>query len=81
MISSTDHRRVEDRLLTFRYVANDSIPQMMDLQTQSSWNAVTGEAIDGPLTGRRLRRATGSQAFWFAWRSFFPRSKLWDVED
>jgi hypothetical protein len=75
------YRRVEDRLLTFRHVADDSILEMTDQQTQSSWNAVTGEAIGGPLAGRKLRRAIGSQAFWFAWRSFFPRTRLWGDED
>ncbi len=42
-----------------------------DTQTGSTWNAL-GEAIAGPLQGRRLEKVTHLDSFWFAWVAFQP---------
>jgi hypothetical protein len=50
---------------------------MEDTETRSVWRALTGEAIAGPLTGSVLTPLPGHQVFWFAWRRFYPESRLW----
>jgi hypothetical protein len=42
-----------------------------DLQTESTWN-VFGQAIDGPMTGKRLAPIVHGDHFWFAWAAFKP---------
>lgn len=61
-------RAIEDRELTF-VVENDSI---LDEQTRSTWDPRTGEAIDGPLRGRQLRRMPTSVASKPKWQIFYP---------
>lgn len=48
-----------------------------DDQTGSTWN-VLGEAIAGPLEGRRLQPHTHLDTFWFAWVAFQPDTELLD---
>ncbi len=48
-----------------------------DDQTGSTWN-VLGQAIAGPLAGRRLRAHTHLDTFWFAWVAFQPDTELLD---
>ncbi len=46
-----------------------------DEQTGSTWN-VLGEAVAGPLEGRRLQPHTHLDTFWFAWVAFQPHTEL-----
>jgi len=47
----------------------------VDDVTGSRWNLL-GEAIEGPLAGQRLERATHLDTFWFAWSSYRPETTL-----
>lgn len=47
---------------------------MFDHQTGSYWNQVTGEAIVGPLTGRRLRILPSQMTTWGAWKALHPQT-------
>lgn len=42
-----------------------------DRETGSTWSGLSGEAIDGPLAGRRLQQLPTFYAFWFSWTDFF----------
>ncbi len=48
---------------------------MVDSETSSSWNAL-GEAVSGPLTGRRLAPVVHTSTFWFAWVSFHEDTEV-----
>ena len=50
---------------------------MEDLETGSHWSALTGEAVLGPLTGTVLTRFRSHQAFWFAWKDFYPYTEVY----
>jgi uncharacterized protein (DUF3820 family) len=50
---------------------------MEDSSTRSRWRAVTGEAIAGPLKGARLTPLPGHLVFWFAWKGFYPNTRIW----
>lgn len=45
---------------------------LQDEQTGSRWQQLTGEAFEGPLTGKRLRRVAFQIASWEFWRSRHP---------
>ncbi len=45
---------------------------MFDHQTGSYWNQVSGEAIVGPLTGRRLNILPAQLTTWGAWKALYP---------
>jgi hypothetical protein len=42
-----------------------------DIETGSSWN-ILGEAISGPLEGKKLEPIAHLDTFWFAWLSYNP---------
>lgn len=70
-------RVLNDETLTFTADAGGSIT---DEQTGSTWNAF-GVAVDGPLTGERLRQIVASPHFWFAWAAFRPETALYGSVD
>lgn len=65
-------RRMGDRILTFRPVRGG----FRDRETRSGWT-LAGRAVDGPLTGKRLRAIPHGDHFWFAWAVFRPKTSLW----
>jgi len=60
-------------------VVEDGAPllRLRDRQTGSIWN-LTGEAVEGPLQGERLRQIETYSAFWFAWAAFNRDSEIHD---
>lgn len=66
-------RRVGWRSRTFRRAGPNYLRA-----ADSRWSIATGEAVDGPHRGSRLREATSASAmFWFAWVQFNPDSEVW----
>ena len=59
--------RVEGNDLTF--VPDGEL--FVDEQTRSKWN-ILGEAVAGPLMGKRMERVIHGDHFWFAWAAFNP---------
>ena len=49
--------------------------RFLDEQTGSEW-LLSGEAVDGPLTGSRLDRINHLDTFWFAWATYQPGTAL-----
>lgn len=50
----------------------------IDESTKSEWNFNTGKCINGKLKGKKLDEVSITAAFWFAWSSFFPNTKVID---
>lgn len=69
-------RTLGGRSLSFQLVPGDSF-LMRDLETNSTWQALTGRAIDGPLAGETLARLASNYSFWFAWSDFYPDTQLY----
>jgi hypothetical protein len=66
---------VKGRTLHFQYdrmVGANEVQK--DLETGSSWQQATGEAIDGPLTGTRLTLYPVVRTTWAEWRRRYPRT-------
>lgn len=55
--------------------------RMRDEQSGSTWNPRTGEALAGPLKGKRLERRLGIISYREAWLTFYPKSKRVPVEE
>ncbi|GAA2379086.1 hypothetical protein GCM10010404_39290 [Nonomuraea africana] len=62
---------VDGRRLHFTAVAGD----FADRESGSRWN-VLGQAIAGPMKGRRLARIDHVDTFWFAWVAFTPETEI-----
>ncbi|MEA2559569.1 MAG: hypothetical protein QOH06_1073 [Acidobacteriota bacterium] len=60
---------------TFRLVGMDHWNAMFeDSRTGSWWRQATGEAVAGPLTGKRLAEIPSQQMTWAAWSARHPGS-------
>ena len=65
-------RRVGDTELTFRPETDG----LIDDQTSSIWDAVTGLAIRGKLAGRRLTPVAGIVSHLRAWQTLHPNTEI-----
>ncbi len=76
-------RRMGGKLLTFEPVGEekkDSCRLMRDKETGSRWALLTGQAVEGPLKGKKLRMIPSTQSFWFGWKDFYPKSEIYRHE-
>ena len=48
---------------------------MMDEETKSLWSHVSGEALSGPLAGRRLESIPSVQTTWKEWVAAHPGTR------
>jgi len=73
-------RRVEGRPLTFDRIPEESGHRLMlrDRETGTLWVGLTGEAVEGELTGEQLEQLTFTQMFWFAWTDYYEQGPLWE---
>ena len=71
-------REVDGQVLTLERIdATDGLPFMLrDQETGSQWN-MRGEAVAGPLQGKRLTQVPAHNAFWFAWATFWQDSQIY----
>jgi hypothetical protein len=68
---------IDGQVLTFRLVGiNNQNFVMQDDQTGSWWQQVSGEAILGPLKGRRLTLLPFDQLTFALWREESPRGRV-----
>lgn len=68
--------RVDGQTLTFEGAPDG---WWTDRETGSTW-AIDGSAIDGPLSGTRLEtRSDAYTLFWFAWRHFEPKGRMFST--
>ncbi len=65
-------RRVGDRTLTFEADGD----RLVDAETRSSWDALTGKAVSGPLAGRSLTAVPATTGFWHAWNAHHPDTQV-----
>ena len=70
--------QIDDEPLSFYGVDSEGpLPvEFMDAETGSRWNML-GEAIAGPLAGRRLAQVPAYNAMWFAWTAYWPDTEVW----
>ena len=66
-------RRVGRRNLSFEWKDGT----LIDRETGSAWDLITGEAVHGPLTSSRLPVLPGMISYSHAWMVFHPESTYW----
>ncbi len=71
------NREVDGQTLTFQML--DGLT-LVDEQTNSSWNGLTGEALDGPLRGSTLTRIKSTSSFWFGWKDWYPSTRVFGID-
>jgi hypothetical protein len=70
-------RTVDGRVLTFRlFGINNQNFIMRDVETGTWWQQVTGEAIHGPLKGRRLVGVVHDEVSFGLWRAEAARGRV-----
>ena len=76
-------RKVNETILSFEPVIPNSKPRflMTDTQTQSTWDAYSGTAIDGPLKGKQLTQEIGTIAYTQNWSALYARSVELPIQD
>ena len=72
-------REVEGLILTFEVTDSQDRGSlvMVDQETGSRWVSLTGEAVEGPLTGEILQRFRSHRAFWFSWKDYYPHTQVY----
>ena len=50
-----------------------------DRETASVWDPVKGQAVEGPLQGKKLKPLVGIVAYRRAWQDFHPDSGYWEA--
>jgi hypothetical protein len=71
-------RRVEGKTLTL-HISGELLSDnmiMRDVETDSNWLQLTGEAIDGPLKGHQLEQIPVVWTDWKTWRERHPDTTL-----
>ena len=71
-------RNLNGKLLNFEVAESPDGHFIQDIETGSIWDGLSGEAVKGQLKGERLSPIVGTQAFWFGWRGFHPRTVIWN---
>lgn len=71
-------RTVDGRRLEFFQKTEDDGLQLIDLETNSTWN-FEGKATAGPLAGRQLKKVFVLEDFWFDWRLYHPDTRIYTL--
>ena len=74
-------RQVGEQLLSFETAESPEGHYVRDIETGTLWNGLSGEALEGKLKGQKLEPLVGTQAFWFGWRGFYPRTAIWNPSE
>jgi Protein of unknown function (DUF3179) len=70
-------RRIDGKELVFRRRGDD----VVDDQTGSVWDPLTGRSLRGPLEGRQLAPVNGVASLRDVWRDFHPQSSIWSPDE
>ena len=69
---TTFSRELDGEQLTFAFDRE----RLVDDQTRSAWTLL-GQAVSGPLEGRRLAPVVSINTFWFTWAAFHPETRVY----
>jgi Protein of unknown function (DUF3179) len=78
-VSVAFSRVVEDQTLTFSETNRPLIIQ--DNETGTTWDALTGAALEGSLAGSQLTRLKSTTAFWFGWKDIHPDTLVYGQDE
>ena len=70
------NRRVGGQSLEFYAGQAENSGRMVDTPTGTTWD-ITGLALSGPLSGRRLERIAVLFDYWFDWKTYHPNTDVY----
>jgi hypothetical protein len=70
-------RLADNRVLSFS--VKDALT-LEDAESGSTWDGMSGLAVDGPLGGTQLKPVKHTNSFWFGWKDWFPDTELYGIE-
>ena len=73
------NRQVGDEVLTFTGDGSSQI--LTDNETSSTWDALSGIALSGPMEGQRLTPIKSTTSFWFGWKDFHPETAVYGLAE
>jgi hypothetical protein len=71
------NRTVDGQTLTFN---TQSGLILIDDETGTTWDGLTGLATGGPLAGMELERIKSTASFWFGWKDWYPNTLVFGSE-
>jgi hypothetical protein len=72
-------RRVGDETLDLYLAPGSNPPVILDAKSGSLWD-FSGAAVSGPLAGERMRRINCLKDYWFDWKTYHPKSEIYDPD-
>jgi hypothetical protein len=69
-------RRLDGRELNLFVKPGPSPLRLLDAETGSEWS-FAGEAVSGPLAGKKLPRVFALKDYWFDWRTYNPGTQIY----
>jgi hypothetical protein len=72
------NRRIDDQVLTFNI--SDGLT-LIDEETNTLWEGMKGQALEGPLAGQELSRLKSTSSFWFGWKDWYPDTQIYGLEE
>ena len=71
---------VDGRRLNFQNFGPPGGFMMMDTETGTMWDPLTGTAKYGSLTGTTLEHVASHYEFWFSWKDYRPQTELYNAD-
>ena len=71
-------RQLDGQTLTF---SPDGGLTLVDAQTGTRWDGLTGQAVTGPLEGATLTRMKSTASFWFGWKDWYPHTRVFGIDE
>jgi uncharacterized protein DUF3179 len=71
-------RRVDGRELNLFAKTGPPPLRLLDAETGSEWS-FAGEAVSGPLAGKKLPRVYALKDYWFDWRLYNPQTAVYTL--
>lgn len=68
-------RRLDGRTLTFEISWFGG--KLLDIETGSEWDILTGTAIDGSLKDKALQPIPATYVLWYAWKAYRPDTAIY----
>jgi hypothetical protein len=72
-------RYVDGKTLRFKDVGlqEEGYLVIQDTDTDTIWHALGGRAISGTLSGTTLNKLPGHMTYWFSWKDYYPKTKVY----
>ena len=71
-------RKLDGKTLSFKktQLQREKGVFLVDDETSSVWEGLSGRAVQGPLKGKKLEPLPATPSFWFGWADHYPKTEL-----